>query len=87
MQTENEKYLFFPPGAAKDKPIHIQFGRHYSTSQQRKSDLWVIRVPAEYRNKLPETVECRSFQQVERILSAAFFDGDDTKVTFKRRGL
>src|SRR5690606_34857305 len=81
MIIQNQRYGFTPPGGKGQ--IRILGGQEYSPGQARKSDIWLIAFPEEYAHRLPKLGEHESYSsyaEVVRVLAAAFFDGDESKV-------
>jgi hypothetical protein len=79
MKIENQRYQFVPRGGDASAPIQIIGLQEYSPGQSRKFDHWLLRVPEQHRQVIPDGIECDSFGAVLRVLARAYFDGDVTK--------
>jgi hypothetical protein len=80
MLISNSEYEFRPPNDASALPILISGLQEYSPGQSRKSNVWRLRVPELYRDKISDDTECSSYGEVSRLLARAFFDGDELRV-------
>jgi hypothetical protein len=80
MMMIEQRHEFRPPNGDPSRPIKILGLHNYSPSQTRKVTVWQLKVPEEYRDRIPDETECASYGGVCRTLAGCFFDGDETQV-------
>ena len=74
----NQQFEFVPPGGNPAEPIMV-YGMQES-AQHRRSDVWLLEVPAAHTATIPDKTKCASFGEVQQMLARCFFDGDESKV-------
>jgi hypothetical protein len=74
----NQQFEFVPPGGNPAEPIMV-CGMQES-DQHRRSDVWLLEVPAGHTATIPDKTKCASFGEVQQMLARCFFDGDESKV-------
>ena len=65
----NQRYEFRPPGGDPVQPILVRGIQEYSPGQLRKNDLWEVKAPQAYADKLEGLTECDSYGAVGRLLA------------------
>lgn len=72
MLIPNQRYKFVAPNGDPAHPILIAGLQRYSSGQSRKSDIWMLTVPAKHVGKVEDKTECGSYGEVRRVLARAF---------------
>jgi hypothetical protein len=76
----NQRYEFRPPGGDPAQPILIFGIQEFSPGQTQECDLWRVKTPQAFADKLEGQTECDSYGAVCRLLAGAFFGGDVARV-------